>query len=73
MTENKGNSKPEPGNDQGDRIIEGAEGRKGIIVVPVDSSPIDIQDLAPGGSPTPQAPTSTPAPDQNASSSSSEE
>ena len=46
-------NRPEPTPDER-KIIEAAEGRKGIIVMPVDSAPINIQDLAPGNPQPPQ-------------------
>jgi hypothetical protein len=44
-----GNEKNQPESTSDDRrIIEAAEGRKGIILMPVDAAPINIQNLAPG-------------------------
>lgn len=38
------------------RVVEAAEGRKGIILMPVEAAPINIQNLAPGNQqPTQQA------------------
>jgi hypothetical protein len=48
---------------QGD-YIEHGDGRKGIVVMPVSESPIDVQNLAPSGPPAPQqaAPADAPPP-----------
>jgi hypothetical protein len=45
MGDNK--NRPESKSDER-RIVEAAEGRKGIVVMPVESAPINIQNLAPG-------------------------
>jgi hypothetical protein len=69
MSENK--SEPPQRDANATRILEGAEGRKGIVVMPVESAPMDIQNLAPGGPPAPQQ--STPPSNQSPQSSSSDE